>query len=147
MSKTVMDYEGLLYNQLNFRNTKFMATAILASALEDADFEFLEDDYNLWKKLRKQRLYKNETMTELEYRQEFNYKQKYKESLLDIAEIRITTDDIPMSVIEEKDIYECNPLEKVMELTNNAKNTVQSIASVHGWRIGLRYHEPTLFEM
>ena len=73
-----MDYEGLLYNQLNFRNTKFMATAILASALEDADFEFLEDDYNLWKKLRKQRLYKNETMTELEYRQEFNYKQKYK---------------------------------------------------------------------
>ena len=143
--KTV--YDEFEIRRLLNKNIKFIATAILVSALEDADVEFLEDNYDNWKELRLKRKKKSEIITEYELNEEFNRKQDYKETLFDIADIYIKVSDIPQDVLEQRKLFEENKMSTLCKITDYTFDTLNNIAKLHGWKIGVRYVEPTIFDL
>ena len=144
---TTSVYEEREVENSLFKNVRYMATAILASALEDADVEFLEDDYNTWKEIRLQNKKKCQTITESELKKEFEEKQNYKETLFDISEIWVKSSDIPKSILEERTMYESNTFPNLCKLTGYTEATLNNVAKLHGWKIGLNYQEPTIFDL
>lgn len=145
-SKHITPYEDLAFTKANHSGLKQLASSILLSAIEDADVEFLTDDYEEWKCYREKRKMKNEFFTELDYQLEFKGKQNYKDSLFDICEITIRATDIPKEILEERRMYETNKIKNLIKLTGFKKETVINIAKLHGWKIGVDYVEPTLFD-
>ena len=145
-SKHITPYEDLAFTKANHSSLKQLASSILLSAIEDADIEFLTDDYEEWKCYREKRKKKNEFFTELDYQLEFKGKQNYKDSLFDICEITIRATDIPKEILEERKMYETNKIKNLIKLTGFKKETVMNVAKLHGWKIGVDYVEPTLFD-
>lgn len=145
-SKCITPYQDLATVNINKHCLKQLVSAILLSAIEDADIEFLTDDYEEWKSYREKRKKKHDFFTELEYKQEFKIKQNYKETLFDICEITVRASDIPQKIIEERKMYEKNKMNKLIKLTGFRKETILNIAKLHGWKIGIDYVEPTLFD-
>ena len=145
-SKHITPYEDLAFTKANHNSLKQLASSILLSAIEDADVEFLTDDYNEWKSYREKGKKKNDFFTELDYQLEFKEKQNYKDALFDICEITIRVTDIPKEILEERRMYEKNKIEGIIKLTNFKKETVMNVAKLHGWKIGVGYVEPTLFD-
>lgn len=144
IGKTV--YEDFAIRKAMNENLRHIATAILASAIEDADVEFLTNDYEEWKVWRKKRMKKSEFYTELEFKQEFNYKQDYKETLFDICEKWIGVEDIPQEILKQRKLFEETKMQKLSKITNYQFDTLNNIAKLHGWKIGCNYVEPTLFD-
>ena len=93
-SKHITPYQDLAMENVNKNSLKQLVSAILLSALEDADVEFLTDDYEEWKHYREKRKKKNEFFTEIEYQLEFRRKQEYKDILFDVCEITVHASDI-----------------------------------------------------
>lgn len=145
IGKTV--YEDFAIQKAMHGNLSHIATAILASAIEDADIEFLTNDYDEWKVWRKKRMRKNEFYTELEFKQEFDYKQNYKETLFDICERWLGVEDIPQEILEQRKLFEGNKLSKLCKITNYQFDTLNNMAKLHGWKIGVDYVEPTIFDL
>lgn len=143
--KTV--YDEFEIRRLLNKSTKHIATAILASALEDADVEFLEDNYDNWKELRLKRKKKSEILNEVDLNLEFNRKQDYKETLFDIANVWLKVSDIPNEILEQRKLFEENKMEALRKITNYQYDTLTNIAKLHGWKIGIRYVEPTIFDI
>lgn len=141
------NYEQFAYKKTMYANLKFLATAILVSALEDADVEFLESDYEEWKKIRLSYKKKSENLTELDLKREFEAKENYKEVLSDIGEITLSKNDIPSDILNEREMYEFNKSEKLSKLTGYKFDTLMNNAKLHGWKIGCRYEEPTIFDL
>lgn len=139
--------EEFAYKRTVYCNLKYLATSILASAIEDADVEFLEDDYDEWKTLRLNHKKKGENLTELDLQREFELKQNYKDTLIDIAEIYVSKNDIPMEIIAEREKFETNERNKLLKLTGYSLDTLNNIAKLHGWKIGCNYVEPTIFDL
>ena len=144
-SKTT--YEEFAYKRTVYCNLKYLATSILASAIEDADVEFLEDNYEEWKKLRLSYKKKGEILNEIDLKTEFELKQNYKETLFDIADIYISKNDIPMDIISEREKFEMNERNKLIKITGYSFDTLVNIAKLHGWKIGCKYVEPTIFDL
>lgn len=140
-------YEEFAYKKNSYCNLKFLATSILASAIEDADIEFLENDYDEWKKLRLSYKKKSEILNEIDLKTEFKLKQNYKEILCDIAEIYINKDDVPIEILSEREKFEMNEKNKLSKLTGYQNDTLVNIAKLHGWKIGCKYEEPTIFDL
>ena len=69
-SKHITPYQDLAIENVNKNSLKQLVSAILLSAVEDADVEFLTDDYDEWKYYREKRKKKNEFFTEIEYQLE-----------------------------------------------------------------------------
>lgn len=145
-SKHITPYQDLAMENANKNSLKQLASAILLSAVEDADVEFLTDDYEEWKYYREKRKKKYEFFTEIEYQLEFKGKQQYKDSLFDICEITVRSSDIPQEIMDERRMYETNKIKGLVKLTGFKKETVMNIAKLHGWKIGVDYVEPTLFD-
>lgn len=145
-SKHITPYQDLAIESANKNSLKQLASAILLSAVEDADIEFLTDDYEEWKYHREKRKKKNEFFTEMEYQLEFRGKQNYKDALFDICEITVRVSDIPIEIIEERKMYETNKMKNLITLTGYKKETLLNVAKLHGWKIGIDYVEPTLFD-
>lgn len=145
IGKTI--YEDFAIQKAMHGNLRHIATAILASAIEDADVEFLTNDYEEWKVWRKKRMKKSEFYTELEFKQEFNYKQNYKETLFDICEKWIGVEDIPQEILEQRKLFEETKMQKLSKITNYQFDTLNNIAKLHGWKIGCNYVEPTIFDL
>lgn len=145
-SKHITPYEDMAMEQANVNSLKQVACAILLSAVEDADIEFLTDDYEEWKYYREKRKKKGEFFTEIEYKLEFKGKQDYKNALFDICEITVHACDIPQKIIEERKMYESNKMKNLVKLTNYKKETLMNIAKLHGWKIGVDYVEPSMFD-
>ena len=89
---------------------------------------------------------KSEFYTELEFKQEFNYKQNYKETLFDICEKWIGVEDIPQEILKQRKLFEETKMQKLSKITNYQFDTLNNIAKLHGWKIGCNYVEPTLFD-
>lgn len=142
-------YDELILKSTLYSNLKFVATAILASALEDADLEFLEEDYDEWKKIFLSYVPKRDLSfyTEFELEKEFKWKESYKNTLFDIAEITLTTKDVPQKIIDERYLFEHNEKEELSKLTGYQLDTLNNMSKLHGWRIGLFYEEPTIFDL
>lgn len=140
-------YDDIILNCTKYANLKFIATAIIASAIEDADMEFLEDDYERWRKIFLMYKPKNKHYKEWELEREYKYKQSYKNMLFDIAEITVTTADVPQEILDERRLYENNEKETLVRLTGYQLDTLYNVSKMHGWRIGLFYSEPTIFDL
>jgi hypothetical protein len=140
-------YEKYAEDKAVRKNYKLLATAILASAIEDADVKFLEDDYAEWKKMRLSSKKHYEVLTELDLKKEFKLKEDYKEMLFNLGEIIINKKDIPSERIKERNLYECNLPKNLMQITGYKLNTLTNIAKSHGWKIGSNYKEPTIFDL
>lgn len=145
-SKHITPYEDLAFAKANHNSLRQLASAILLSAIEDADVEFLTDDFEEWKYYRDKRKKRGEFLTELDYKLEFKGKQNYKDALFDICEITVRASDIPNEVIEERRMYEKNKVKGLIKLTGFKKETIMNVAKLHGWKIGVDYVEPTLFD-
>lgn len=145
-SKHITPYEDLAIENANRNTLKQLACAILLSAVEDADVEFLTDDYEEWKYYREKRKKKSDFFTEIDYQIDFKKKQEYKEVLFDICEITVRSSDIPNNVLEERRMYERNKMKNLMKLTGFKKETLMNIAKLHGWKIGIDYTEPSMFD-
>ncbi len=146
-SKHITPYEDIAIENANFYNLKQLASAILLSAIEDADVEFLTDDYDEWKIYRIKRQRKSDVFNEIDYRNEFRIKQIYKESLFDICDICVTVNDIPKEIMEERKMYESNKIKDLIKLTKYKKETLGNIAKIHGWKIGVNWVQPTIFDL
>ena len=144
VGKTV--YEDLAIQKAMYGNLRHIATSILASAIEDADVEFLTDDYEEWKVWRLKRKKKSDFFTELELKNEFAFKQNYKETLFDICEKWVKVSDIPQEIMNQRKMFEKNKYKTLCKLTGYQQDTLNNIAKVHGWKIGIDYVEPTLFD-
>lgn len=146
MADTITNYEWFALNNLSNKCMKNFVSAILLSAIEDADIEFFEDDYDSWKELYKKREKINEEKHESYYIKEFEYKQYCKELIFQILQTRLKISDIPQNIINERKMFENNSLENLVKLTNIKKQQLLSIAKMHDWKIGIDYEEPTLFD-
>lgn len=140
-------YDNIILNCTKYASLKFIATAIIASAIEDADMEFLEDDYERWRKIFLMYKPKNKRYFERELEYEFKYKQAYKNMLMDIAEITVTTNDVPQEILDERRLYENNEKDTLVRLTGYHLDTLYNVSKMHGWKIGLFYSEPTIFDL
>ena len=69
--ETINPYEEIAIRTEKLKNLKQIALAIIVSALEDADIEFLTDDSEEWKRLRIKRKNKNECLNSIDYKIEF----------------------------------------------------------------------------
>ena len=145
-SKHITPYQDLAIQEANHDSLRQLACAIILSAIDAADIEFLTDDYDEWKKYRIKRMKKNECLNELDFQLEFKGKQTYKESLFDICEITTRVSDIPQDRIDERRMYETNQMKTLIKLTNYKKETLINNAKLHGWKIGIDYAEPSMFD-
>ena len=141
------NYEQFAIDRAMYANLRYMATAILASAIEDADVEFLTDDFDEWKTWRLKRKKKSEFFNDLELKQEFKYKQNYKETLFDICEKWLYVSDIPKDILEQRKLFEGTKLKDLSKKTNYQIDTLNNMAKLHGWKIGIDYVEPTIFDL
>ena len=146
ISNWITPYRDLATTQANNKSLKQLCCAIILSAIEDADIEFLTDDYDEWKKYRTKRLRKSDCLTELDFKLEFQSKQDYKAILFDVCGIVARSSDIPSEIFEERKMYEKNKMKDLIKLTNYKKETLMNIAKLHGWKIGVDYVEPTIFD-
>ena len=145
-SKHITPYNDLAMETATYKNLKQLASAIILSAVEDCDIEFLTNDYDEWKKYRIKRKKKNEILNEIDYKIEFKRKQEYKDGLFDICDIYVNVSDIPSEIKSERELYESNTLEKLEKITSYKKETLLNQAKLHGWKIGIDYVEPTIFD-
>ena len=66
--------------------------------------------------------------------------------MFDICEITARSSDIPNEVLEERRMYERNKMKNLMKLTGFKKETLMNVAKLHGWKIGIDYVEPSMFD-
>ena len=128
------------YLEIAVKNTKLkaikhLASSILLSALDDADVEFLTDDFDEYKKWRINRTKNKES--DLVYKQDFMEKQNYKECLFEICGLRITTENIPTETLNKRNLFESNQLWDLCKMMNCKSETLIFIARTHGWSIGI----------
>lgn len=141
------NYEESAIQKSLYDNFKHIATSILVSAIEDADLEFFEDDYEKWKELRLKRKKKSEVLIEIDLRNEFDYKQGYKETLFDIAEVTLSASNIPSKILEQRKMFESNQCKTLVKLTGYKTETILNTAKLHGWKIGCDYKEKDIFDL
>ena len=146
-SNIMTPYQGLAIQQTNNECIRQLCCAIILSAIEDADVEFLTDDYEEWKTYRIKRVRKSDCLTELDFKLEFQGKQDYKEMLFDICGIIAHVSDIPSEILEERKLYETNKITNLVKLTKYKKETLLNVAKLHGWKIGVDWVEPTIFDI
>lgn len=146
ISNSITPYQDLAKIQANNKSFKQLCCAIILSAIEDADIEFLTDDYDEWKKYRMKRLRKSDCLTEFDFKLEFQGKQDYKAMLFDACGIVARSSDIPSEIFEKRKMYENNKMSGLIKLTNYKKETLMNIAKLHGWKIGIDWVEPTIFD-
>ncbi len=146
-SKKTTTYDEFTKSRVAFKVSKELACAILASALDDADFEFFAEDYDEWKKYRLKRKKKSENLNELDLKKEFTYIKNYKEVIFEIAEVRVNSENIPEKAIEDRMMFEDNKITTLKKLTNYNETTLVNISKLHGWKIGINYKEPTIFDL
>lgn len=144
--KHITPYEELAFEKTKYSSLKQIASAILLSAIEDGDVEFLTDDYEEWKYHREKRKKRNEIINEIGYKLEFQSKQDLKDSLFEICGIIVQVKDIPKEILEERRLYETNTLKNLIKIKDYKKETLINIAKLHGWKIGVDYVEPTMFD-
>lgn len=145
-SSTITPYQDLAIQQASNKSLRQLCCAIILSAIEDADVEFLTDDYEEWKKYRMKRLRKSDCLTEFDFKLEFQGKQEYKAMLFDICGITAHASDIPSEIFEERRMYETNKMNDLTKITGYKKETLMNIAKLHGWKIGIDWVEPTIFD-
>ena len=102
---------------------------------------------NEWKQLRLKRQKKSEHITELDLDREFKFKEKYKETLFDISDIWLKVSDIPQETLEQRKLFEKNKISTLCKITNYQFDTLNNIAKLHGWKIGIDYEEPSIFDL
>lgn len=145
-SKHITPYNDLALEKTTNDCFKQLCCAIILSAIEDADVEFLTDDYDEWKKNRIKRMRKTDYMTELDFKLEFKEKQNYKDMLFNECGVVINASDIPFEILNERKKYETNKMKDLIKLTGYKKETLLNIAKLHGWKIGVDWVEPTIFD-
>jgi hypothetical protein len=106
--KTV--YDEFMSMRIHDKPNKHLAMMIIESAIEDCDYEFLTDDYDEWKKYRLQRKKHQEVLNEVDLRTEFNFHKTYKELIMELAGLYVSTQDIPQSIKDERSMFENNCL-------------------------------------
>lgn len=143
----ISPYEEIAIRTEKLKNLKQIASAIIVSALDDADVEFLTDDFEEWKRLRIKRKSKNECLNSIDYKIEFKYKEDYKKMLFDICNTSVSVNDIPKENIEEREKFESNCMEDLEKITSYKKGTLIQISKLHGWKIGIDYTKPTIFDI
>ena len=143
----ITPYDDLMETHVYAKVNKELAIAILQSALDDADYEFLTDDYFVWKKYRLQRKKKKEIISEYQLHKEFKNMKDYREFLFTLAECSIDTRNIPQNVSEERKMFENNKINDLKKLTNYNEIVLDKISKLHGWKIGVNYQEPSIFEL
>ena len=89
---------------------------------------------------------KNGNIIEKRDKLEFQSKQDLKDSLFEICGMTVQVKDIPKEILEERRLYETNTLKKLCKIKNYKKETLINIAKLHGWKIGVDYVEPTMFD-
>ena len=141
------NYEESAIQKSVYGNFKHIATSILVSAIEDADLEFFEDDYDKWKELRLKRKKKSEILVDIDLQNEFKYKQGYKETLFDIAEVTLSASNIPSEILEQRKLFESNQCKTLVKLTGYKMETIFNIAKLHGWKVGCDYKEKDIFDL
>ena len=146
ITKTVTPYEDLMIQRLENKNLKQIACCIILSAIEDADIEFLTDDYEEWKTWRNKRKKRSEVLNELDYKLEFKGKQDYKDALFSICDVYVRVSDIPQKTLDERRMYETSCMKDLIKKTNYKKETLLNVSKLHGWKIGVDYVEPTMFD-
>ena len=139
-------YEELANMEIDRANMKNLASAILLSAIEDCDIQFLTDDYEEWKMYRTKKLRKNDVLVEFDYQREFKEKEKFKNCLFDICDLYIRVSDIPDKIRKEREMFERNKMKDLVKLTGYQKETLLNMAKLHGWKIGVDYVEPSMFD-
>ena len=145
-TKTATNHLERAFDSTILSNYKYIATRILASALEDADIEFLENDYSKWKELRK-KTKEGMRMNELEFLREFKEKERYKENLFDMAELTVNICDIPSQIMAERNVFERNNERKLKKIFGDKFNECLASGKKHGWKLGKYYVEPTIFDL
>ena len=146
ITKTVTPYEDLMIQRLENKNLKQIACSIILSAIEDADIEFLTDDYEEWKTWRNKRKKRSEVLNEFDYKLEFKGKQDYKDALFSICDVYVRVSDIPQKTLDERRMYETSCMKDLIKKTNYKKETLLNVSKLHGWKIGVDYVEPTMFD-
>ena len=66
-TKQITPYMDIALESASLQNIKQLASAILLSAIEDADVEFLTEDFEEWKVYRKKRAKRDEVLNELDF--------------------------------------------------------------------------------
>jgi hypothetical protein len=131
----VNPYLELEINKTKIKTMRQLASSILLSALDDADVEFLTDDFHEYKEWRINRTKK--INSDLEYKRDFEDKQNYKECLFELCGMRVTTDNIPSDVLRTRILFEKNQITDLCKITNLRSETLTFIARTHGWTIGI----------
>lgn len=145
-SRHITPYEDIAIDYASHENLRQLACALLLSAIEDADIEFLTDDYDEWKHYREKRKKKSEVLIDLDYQIEFKKKQDWKEILFNICDVYLRVSDIPKENLKQRELFEKNNMVKLCKITGYKKETVMNVAKLHGWKIGVDYVEPTMFD-
>lgn len=145
-TKQITPYMDIALESASLQNIKQLASAILLSAIEDADVEFLTEDFEEWKVYRKKRAKRDEVLNELDFKIEFNELKKYRENLFDICEVTVRASDIPQEILDERRLYESNKIPSLSKATGYKKETLLNMAKLHGWKIGVDYVEPSMFD-
>ena len=67
--------------------------------------------------------------------------------LFDICDTSVSVNDIPKENIEEREKFESNCIEDLEKITSYKKGTLIQISKLHGWKIGVNYTKPTIFDI
>lgn len=145
-TRYVTPYKDIAMDYVAQDCLKQLACSLLLSAIEDADVEFLTDDYDEWKYYREKRKKKSEVLIEPDYRMEFGMKQNWKEVLFHICDVYLHVSDIPKENLEQRRLFEKNNLTELCKITGYKKETLSNMSKFHGWKIGIDYVEPTMFD-
>jgi hypothetical protein len=82
----------------------------------------------------------------LDFQKEFKEKEKFKNCLFDICDLYIGVSDIPDEIRKEREMFEKNEMKDLVKLTGYQKETLLNISKLHGWKIGIDYVEPSMFD-
>ena len=85
-------------------------------------------------------------LVEFDYQREFKEKEKFKNCLFDICDLYIRVSDIPDKIRKEREMFERNKMKDLVKLTGYQKETLLNMAKLHGWKIGVDYVEPSMFD-
>jgi hypothetical protein len=94
-----------------------------------------------------QRKKHQEVLNEVDLRTEFNFHKTYKELIMELAGLYVSTQDIPQSIKDERSMFENNCLKNLKKSTSYDEFMIKKISKEHGWKIGLNYVEPTIFDL
>lgn len=140
-------YEDIAVRQYKTKALTNLASAILLSAVEDGDVEFFESDFQKWKELKKQYYKETKSMTDIDFKNEFDAKEQIKECITAICGFHSERLKIPEEITERRNLFECYPIKEIAKKLGMTESTIESVAKNHHWKIGSKYVEPTIFDI